>query len=63
MDNAKKLRKEGNLDIYLYPSRKFIIGLGKNTEKEKKESLNITKETGLKIIMVIGQTVSGKTTL
>ena len=64
--NAKYLRKEGNLDIYLYPSRKFNIGMpdsfikGKNLEKEKKESLNIT---GRKIILVIGQTGSGKTTL
>ena len=69
LDNAKKLRKEGNLDIYLFPSRKFNIGMpdslknGKNLEREKKECLDITKETGRKIIMVIGQTGSGKTTL
>ena len=69
LNNAKFLRKEGNLDIYLFPSRKFNIGMpddltiGKDLEKEKKESLNITKETGRKIILVIGQTGSGKTTL
>lgn len=63
IDKAIKLRKEGNLDIYLFPSRKFIIGKPNSTEKEKKECLNITKETGRKIIMVIGQTGSGKTTL
>jgi len=68
LDNAKKLRKEGNLDIYLFPSRKFNIRPdslenGKNSEREKKECLDITKETGRKIIMVVGQTGSGKTTL
>jgi flagellar biosynthesis GTPase FlhF len=63
LDKAEKLRKEGNVDIYLFPSRKFIIGLEKNSENEKKECLNISKEIDRKIIMVIGQTGSGKTTL
>ena len=63
LENAKFLRKEGTLDIYLFPSRKFIIGKSDSSEKERKECLNITKEPGRKIIMVIGQTGSGKTTL
>lgn len=62
-ENAKKLRKEGNLDIYLYPSHKFIIGNPNSSEQDKKHCLNITQEAGRKIIMVIGQTGSGKTTL
>ena len=63
LDNAKFLRNEGNLKIYLFPSHKFIIGKENDSEKERKKSLNISKETGRKIIMVIGQTGSGKTTL
>ena len=63
IDNAKKLRKEGNLDIYLYPARKFVIGRSDSSSQEKKQCLSITQEAGRKILMVIGQTGSGKTTL
>ena len=63
IDNAKKLRKEGNLDIYLYPARKFVIGRSDGSNQEKKQCLSITQEAGRKILMVIGQTGSGKTTL
>jgi len=62
-EKAKKLRKEGNLDIYLYPAIKYIIGRENSSEEEKKECLKITQEAGRKVIMVIGQTGSGKTTL
>ena len=63
INKAERLRTEGNLDIYLFPSTKFIIGKPNSSENEKKKCLNITKETGRKILMVIGQTGSGKTTL
>ena len=63
INKAKHLRKENDLDIYLFPSTKFVIDKSNSTEKEKKNCLNITKETGRKILMVIGQTGSGKTTL
>lgn len=36
IDKAEFLRKEGNLDIYLFPLRKFIIGNPNSSENEKK---------------------------
>jgi len=53
LDNTKYLGKKGNLDIYLFPSLKFIIDREINSDNEKKQSLSITKEPGCKIIMVI----------
>ena len=63
LESAKFLRKEGELDIYLFPSRKFVIGNPNVPEKDKKECMKISKEINRKIIMVVGQTGSGKTTL
>ena len=57
------LRKEGELDIYLYPSTKFIINSSNNSENDKIRCLNMSKENNRKIILVLGQMHSGKTTL
>ena len=63
LENAVFLRKEGELDIYLFPSRKFDIGKPNSTNEEKNECMKISKEINRKILMVVGQTGSGKTTL
>ena len=63
LEKASFLRKEGELDIYLFPSRKFIIGNPNSSQKEKSECMRISKEINRKILMVVGQTGSGKTTL
>ena len=63
LENAIFLRKEGELDIYLFPSRKFDIGKPNSTNEEKNECMKISKEINRKILMVVGQTGSGKTTL
>lgn len=63
LKDAQWLRKEGELDIYLFPSRKFIIGKNTDSENEKLECLKISQQINRKIIMVVGQTGSGKTTL
>ena len=76
LENAEFLRKENDLDIYLYPSRKFIIKPIKNQQynplnfsNTKKDNSNqvecrkISKELNRKIILVLGETGSGKTTL
>ena len=63
LEKATFLRKEGELDIYLFPSRKFIIGNPNSSHKEKTECMKISKEINRKILMVVGQTGSGKTTL
>jgi len=63
LDEAKFLRKEGELEIYLFPSRKYIIGKQNSSQNEKSECLNISKQINRKILMVVGQTGSGKTTL
>ena len=62
---SKKVRKEGILDIYLFPSCKFIIGNQNNSEKDKEKTrcLGVTEEIGRKIILFIGEIGSGKTTL
>ena len=64
MGKAEKLRKEGNLDIHLFPSRKFIIGLENILENEEKRVLkHYKRKIDGKILIVIGQTGSGKTSL
>ena len=63
LETARFLRKEGDLDIYLFPSRKFNIGTDNSSQKEKNECMQISKEINRKILMVVGQTGSGKTTL
>ena len=63
LEKASFLRKEGELDIYLFPSRKYIIGNSSSSQKDKNESMNISKQLNRKILMVVGQTGSGKNTL
>ena len=62
LENAVFLRKEGELDIYLFPSRKFDIGKPDSTNEDKNECMKLSKEINRKILMVVGQTGSGKTT-
>ena len=61
--NSQFLRKEGELDIYLYPSTKFTINSSNNSENDRISCLNKSKENNRKIILVLGQIGSGKTTL
>jgi hypothetical protein len=63
LENAVFLRKEGELDIYLFPSRKFDIGKPGSTNEDKNECMKISKEINRKILMFVGQIGSGKTTL
>ena len=63
LDKASFLRKEGELEIYLFPSKKFIIGNPNCKQNEKSECMKISKQMNRKILMVVGQTGSGKTTL
>ena len=63
LKDAQWLKKEGELDIYLFPSSKFIIGKNTDSENEQLECLKISKQINRKILMVVGQTGSGKTTL
>lgn len=63
LEKASFLHKEGELDIYLFPSSKFIIGNSSISENEKTECLNKSKEINRKIFMLIGETNSGKTSL
>ena len=63
IEKASFLRKEGELDIYQFPSRKFIIGNPSCNPKEKNECMKISRQLNRKILMVVGQTGSGKTTL
>ena len=61
--NSQFLRKEGELDIYIYPSSKFTINSSNNSENDRISCLNMSKENNRKIILVLGQIGSGKTTL
>ena len=63
LEKASFLRKEGELDIYLFPSIKYIIGNPSSSQNEKNECMKISKQLNRKILMVVGQTGSGKTTL
>ena len=61
--DSQFLRKDGELDIYLYPSSKFITNNSNNSENVITRCLNMSKENNRKIILVLGQIGSGKTTL
>jgi len=61
--DSQFLRKEEELDIYLYPSNKFIINSSSNSENDRIRCFNLSKENNRKIILVLGQIGSGKTTL
>ena len=61
--DSQFLRKDGELDIYLYPSSKFITNNSNNSENDIIRCLNMSKENNRKIILVLGQIGSGKTTL
>ena len=63
LENAVFLRKEGELDIYQFPSRKFVIGSSNSSKDDRNECMKISKQINRKILMVVGQTGSGKTTL
>ena len=43
INEAKFLRKEGELEIYLFPYCKFIIGSKNSSQNEKSDCLNISK--------------------
>ena len=42
LENASFLRKEGDLNIYLFPSNTIIIGNSQNEESEKSECINLS---------------------
>lgn len=70
LENAEFLRKENDLDIYLYPSLQFVIKPQSDSNKidmidnsHQAECKKISKELNRKIILVVGETGSGKTTL
>ena len=44
LEGAKFLRKEGELEIYLFPFHKYIIGHENSSKKEKSECLQISKQ-------------------
>ena len=58
LENAVFLRKEGELDIYLFPSLKFDIVKSDSTNEDKNECMKLSKEINRKILMVVGQTGS-----
>lgn len=62
LETAKFLRKKGELDIYLFTSCKFIIGMENSSQNEKTKGMQISKQTNRKILIFVGQTGSGKTT-
>ena len=44
LENAYFLRKEDELNIYLFPSNTIIIGNSQNEESEKSECINLSKQ-------------------
>ena len=63
LENAYFLRKEGDLNIYLFPSNTIIIGNSQNEESEKSECINLSKQINRKILLFFGEINCGKTTL
>lgn len=63
LQGAKYLRKENNLELYLYSSKKIKIEQTNKNENDKKYLLDISKKINHKTILVVGETGSGKTTM
>ena len=60
LENAYFLRKEGELNIYLFPSNTIIIGNSQNEESEKSECINLSKQINRKILLFFGEINSEK---
>ena len=58
--NTSFLRVVDDLDIYLFPSHKFIVGNSNSSQSEKSECKKITKQMNRKVIMFLGEEGCGK---
>ena len=62
LENASFLRNHGDLNIYLFPSRKFILNNSINSQNDQSQCMQISKQNNRKIILLLGEKNSGKTT-
>ena len=62
LETASFLRKDGDLNIYLFPSSKFILNNSINSKNEQSQCMQISKQINRKIILLLGEKNSGKTT-
>ena len=62
LEKASFLRNDGDLNIYLFPSIKFILNSSNNSQNEQSQCMQISKQINRKIILLLGEKNSGKTT-
>ena len=63
IENKQNLGTKDGIPTYLFPSKIFTIGNSLNTQSYKSECKQISKQINRKILLLVGEINSGKTTL
>ena len=63
IENKQNLGIKGEFRTYLFPSLIFTIGKSLNSQSDKSECMQISKQINRKILLLVGEINSGKTTL